>query len=336
VPGCAGATLNMKRQRSAPRLYGSLDRFYLETDFSKGHLSQILRGQRSPIANDRSYLAHARRMLRRAHNDESQSSRAQPRVPGIVKFWRSLSLNGPPFVHPQDVQALKRRAADLLERGERTTNLRRFIASSRFDPDDRDFHFALLPSPYVGDVRRADILLLLLNPGFRPADYYAEWDVPEFRDRVTRNLYQRLDGVEFPFFLLDPRFCWHTGYRWWEGKLRKIAIILARKKYEGCYFKALRELANRVAAIELVPYHSAGFSHHSLLDRLASVKSAQRFVQDASRSKCRLIVVLRGAATWGLSTGKNVIINPPGFTRGANLGPNTQGGKAMLAKLGVY
>jgi transcriptional regulator with XRE-family HTH domain len=28
--------------------YGSLDRFYLETSFSKGHLSQILRGQRSP------------------------------------------------------------------------------------------------------------------------------------------------------------------------------------------------------------------------------------------------------------------------------------------------
>jgi transcriptional regulator with XRE-family HTH domain len=28
--------------------YGSLDRFYLETDFSKGHLSQILTGKRSP------------------------------------------------------------------------------------------------------------------------------------------------------------------------------------------------------------------------------------------------------------------------------------------------
>jgi transcriptional regulator with XRE-family HTH domain len=28
--------------------YGSLDRFYLETNFSKGHLSQILRGKRSP------------------------------------------------------------------------------------------------------------------------------------------------------------------------------------------------------------------------------------------------------------------------------------------------
>jgi transcriptional regulator with XRE-family HTH domain len=28
--------------------YGSLDRFYLETEFSKGHLSQILGGKRSP------------------------------------------------------------------------------------------------------------------------------------------------------------------------------------------------------------------------------------------------------------------------------------------------
>jgi hypothetical protein len=129
------------------------------------------------------------------------------KVPEIVKFWKGLSLSAPPFVHPQDLPALKTRAADLLE--EPPTNLRRFIASRRFDPEDRDFHFSLLPSPYVGDVCRADILLLLLNPGFKPADYYAEWNVPEFRDRVVRNLYQRFEGVEFPFLLLDPQFCWH-------------------------------------------------------------------------------------------------------------------------------
>lgn len=28
--------------------FGSLDRFYLETGFSKGHVSQIIRGDRSP------------------------------------------------------------------------------------------------------------------------------------------------------------------------------------------------------------------------------------------------------------------------------------------------
>ena len=30
------------------RKFGSLDRFYLESGFSKGHLSQIVRGHRSP------------------------------------------------------------------------------------------------------------------------------------------------------------------------------------------------------------------------------------------------------------------------------------------------
>jgi transcriptional regulator with XRE-family HTH domain len=39
--------------------YGSLDRFYLETDFSKGHLSQILRGKRSPSLATMAKLANA-------------------------------------------------------------------------------------------------------------------------------------------------------------------------------------------------------------------------------------------------------------------------------------
>jgi transcriptional regulator with XRE-family HTH domain len=39
--------------------YGSLDRFYLETDFSKGHLSQILAGKRSPSVATLAKLAKA-------------------------------------------------------------------------------------------------------------------------------------------------------------------------------------------------------------------------------------------------------------------------------------
>ena len=39
--------------------YGSLDRFYLETDFSKGHLSQILSGKRSPTLSTIVKLAKA-------------------------------------------------------------------------------------------------------------------------------------------------------------------------------------------------------------------------------------------------------------------------------------
>jgi transcriptional regulator with XRE-family HTH domain len=39
--------------------YRSLDRFYLETDFSKGHLSEILRGKGSPTVDTLIKLAKA-------------------------------------------------------------------------------------------------------------------------------------------------------------------------------------------------------------------------------------------------------------------------------------
>ena len=39
--------------------YRSLDRFYLETDFSKGHLSDILRGKNSPSVDTLIRLAKA-------------------------------------------------------------------------------------------------------------------------------------------------------------------------------------------------------------------------------------------------------------------------------------
>ena len=42
------ALFRRRLQRLVREKYGSLDRFYLETEFSKGHLSQILNGKRSP------------------------------------------------------------------------------------------------------------------------------------------------------------------------------------------------------------------------------------------------------------------------------------------------
>lgn len=45
-----GVEVRFRRRlrRLVKEKYGSLDRFYLETDFSKGHLSNILRGKRKP------------------------------------------------------------------------------------------------------------------------------------------------------------------------------------------------------------------------------------------------------------------------------------------------
>jgi transcriptional regulator with XRE-family HTH domain len=44
----AEAQFRKRLRQLVKEKFGSLDRFYLETDFSKGHLSLILRGVNSP------------------------------------------------------------------------------------------------------------------------------------------------------------------------------------------------------------------------------------------------------------------------------------------------
>src|SRR6267154_735574 len=161
-----------------------------------------------------------------------------------------MPLGKPPFVHPEDLPAMQQHAAELLALP--TANFQQFLRSERFgDSSDHRFHFSLLPIPYLGNLNRADIFILQLNPGFNLNNYYAEWNVPAFRRRLERSVRQELDGAEFPFYSLDPELCWYTGYRWWEGKFHEVAKIIAEKKYKGRYLDALRELSRRVAVIEL-------------------------------------------------------------------------------------
>jgi hypothetical protein len=269
---------------------------------------------------------------------EGQPASTAPAVPEIVSFWRSCPLSEPPFVHPQDLSTLRHHSADLL--GLPPTNLDQFVTSPRFgNADDRGFHFSLLPAPYMGNLSRADILLLLLNPGLNVADYHAEWNVPEFRRRLARNLYQDLDGLEFPFLLLDPEFCWHPGFRWWERKLRNVATILAKTRYPGRYRDALCELSNRIAALELVPYHSSAFNGGKIVDDLPSALCAKghalTYVQKRASSGLALVVAMRNVSAWGLPDQPGLVSYPPPLSRGASLGSNTPGGKAILARLGL-
>jgi hypothetical protein len=256
----------------------------------------------------------------------------------IVKFWRDCPLDRPPFVHPEDLATLGQYEPSLLKLPRQT--FQQFVAGSRFgDFDDPRFHLSLLPTPYAGDLERADIFLLQLNPGLNFTDYYGEWKVPKFRRRLIRNLRQELDGLEFPFAFLDPEFCWHSGFRWWEEKLRGVATTIANRK-QVRYLDALRELSRRIAAIELVPYHSISFRDHRLIKDLASARQAKQYAQDL-RSKALLtkcsIIITRKVKEWGLRRMRNgrVVLYSPALARGASLGPKTKGGQAILRMFGI-
>ena len=239
----------------------------------------------------------------------------------LTQFWRRCDLEAPPYCHRDD-----RLAPGRVQQGVASyADYVRAFKDNRLA--DTALHLSLLPQPYHGDLESAEVIVLLTNPGLHPSDYFAEDVDPEFRQSIIRTIRQEMRSHMF----LDPKWAWTSGFTWWEKKLRGVAQIVAREKFKGNYSRALADLARRVACLELVPYHSA--SYRPTAD-LASTKAVRRFAQEASRD--RTIVVTRAVKDWRISKGPNVISYDAKQARGASLGPNSLGGRAILASYCRY
>ncbi len=258
----------------------------------------------------------------------------------IVKFWNRLPLGTPPFVHPDDRPILEQNRRSL---SDTKLDFDNFVNSDRFGAfQDHRFHLSLLPVPYVGDLIKADIFILLLNPGFDFVDYFAEWRMTKFKKSLEKNLRQRFRQADFPFLYLNPEFCWHGGFTWWERKFRDVATRIAEERFRGRYLDAIRDLAHRVAAVELVPYHSISFREHRLLRLLPSSRHAREFARNTLVPRANkgnaTIIITRQCKEWGMEslTKRNIVCYTGGLTRGASLGRTTPGGKAILARYGIH
>ncbi len=256
----------------------------------------------------------------------------------LINFWRECPTDEPPFVHPADHSLVSRNKVSDMD--ETSMDFDSFITDQRFGRFDDRLHTSLLPVPYVGDLRNAQIVILLLNPGLSYTNYWGEYKMPEFRDRLIGNIGQSFEGVEFPFFGLDPQFCWDGGFAWWEKKLRDVVTKIAEEKFDSRYFEALRDLSAKLACVELVPYHSSSFGSHAILEELPSSKMVRKFVLEylipEARIGKRTLIVTRQAKSWNLpETNKNIVIYKGGHTRGASLSQNSSGGKAILDSYGI-
>jgi hypothetical protein len=258
----------------------------------------------------------------------------------LFDFWRRCPLSGDLYYHPDDWPCLMSRNGRYVDAQPR--DFREFLESSRFgDFKDTRFHLSLLPVPFPGNLAHAEIIILLLNPGFDLGEYWAETYSKPFRVRLEANLRQDFEGIRFPFLGLDPEFSWHSAFSWWERKFRDILTSIARHKFNGCYAHALRDLAKRVAAVELVPYHSQRFSAGPLVTKLPSAKMAKRYVQEVLVPKAeageKLIIATRRCADWGVNELHygNVIVYRGGHTRGASLSSKSDGGRAILRRYGI-
>ena len=259
-------------------------------------------------------------------------------MPDLLQAWANWEPDSPPFVLGGDTEVLN---SDRSARAVVThCGWREVSRTPDFcAPGDRRLHLGLLPQPFCGDVRRASIYVLLLNPGLGPSDYYGEYRIAEYRAALLANLKQRPTNDVVPFFFLDPHFAWHGGFDWWHGKLARVIERLASAR--GVSFaEARRDLGSVLASIELLPYHSSGFSDAGgWLRRLHSVALARAFVAEfvLPRVRCgeAIVIITRKVAVWGLVEEPGVVIYGPGQARAAHLTPESPGGRAILDHLGV-
>ncbi len=261
----------------------------------------------------------------------------------LVKFWSDFDLDQDRLIHPKDIEVLKEYFGQDVERDHE--NFEKFVHGKFFGKSESRFHFSLPPAPFEGDLKKADIFILLVNPGFSPLDYYC-MQFDSVRKLTAGTFKQTFAHPEFPNHCLNPRYCWTGGYQWWEKKFRAVAVERANDKcHDGNYFKALKELSNRVASIELIPYHSQSFTGDKLIGKLPSSIAAQAFVHEKLVPRAEAgeikIIITRQVKSWNImSTSENVLKYSPGQARGAHLTiskandeKRDRGGDAILEQL---
>jgi hypothetical protein len=243
------------------------------------------------------------------------------------EFWRRFDcVADAPYVHPEDWDLLTTR-------------------------DRQHMQLNLLPLPVNGNLRSADVILLMLNPGFSDSD--AKWGDASMRSALVAseraNLQQRDWTNDYPFFDLNPDFVGSGGANYWagplgrmKGKLGHLANGLASAE-DGDHSSIRRELANRVAVVQLVAYRSTSFADLQsgqsragppqirLKSSLEAIQLARALVREGEK----LVVVPYGIQRWGYPgpvMSERLVVYRPGL-REAHIAPTSPGYEPAIQRL---
>ena len=217
----------------------------------------------------------------------------------IWEEWAKIDIDSdPPYCLPHDLVTIKcsKWSPDLLD----LITIRAAALSGHAPPNtgNKRLHFGRIPTPYLGDLRNAKVFILTLNPGHQSIDYWWDFQRPDFRQAMKRNLKQT-KPVKFEF--LNPEFAGHPGSVYWEKRFKDIIDGLTRGSVTPDVARA--KIASATAVIQLIPYPSAkGDGVAELSDRLESTLLAKMFVKKHVLKKVHnreaIAVVLRQRWRW--------------------------------------
>lgn len=226
----------------------------------------------------------------------------------------------------------------LLERRASVSSWREFIERGQFGTDDGKLHLSLIPQPFMGNVDTAPVVILMLNPGLSPIDYFSEAHIRNYRRALIANLHLGFKHSRFPNLFLNPEFAWHTGFKYWHDRLGWLVDCFVNPDTRS-RIDALSHLSKSIAMVQLVPYHSSvNKLSERVISNLESVRLARCYVKHVLLPRTSaLLIVARGKRYWEIHDkaiqGKHVLVYEGSEARGAFLTSNSRGGKAILKHL---
>lgn len=250
-------------------------------------------------------------------------------------FWRQMDLKARPrYIHPADEAILTDSVADKAQ-----------------------LQLQLLPLPVNGNLRRAEIIVLMLNSGWGEDDAAWEEAFPNEHAAMLSakraNLHQSHGtGDAYPFYDLNPRFQDHPGAAYWKGganlvkprrkpqekRLAELAGALA-VEWSVPLSAVYRELSNRIAVVQRCAYASKdGDELKTIAKRLDSSAELIKFIRGLVDEDEKLVVVVRAASVVGLLPADNArnlfVYEPQGPARFARMGMRPgEGGPVMFERL---
>jgi hypothetical protein len=155
----------------------------------------------------------------------------------------------------------------------------------------------MLPEPYQGHVSNAKVVFLMLNPCFDETDkkFYAN---NEYYNEVIDTINQDLNK-EYPFSILHPKWASSPASRYWRRQMGKYAEAVSNImdiSFEG----GMKIIAEKVATVELFPYHSKNWTSTKSLMQIQSVKYSRYLAKKAINDPGKIVVCTRAIREWSM------------------------------------
>lgn len=138
-----------------------------------------------------------------------------------------------------------------------------------------------LPDQIIGGLDNAEVVFLLLNPGFDETDITVNMAMPDFVEANQRN---SIDPYTSPFYYFEGGLEETGGYKWWSKILKPLFKA-------GVTESILRD---KIMAIEYFPYHSKNYKD---LPIVPSQQFAFDLVSEAIKRQ-KTIVIMRSPKLW--------------------------------------